>query len=264
MKIPSPVIPLFLANVFLSSVACAGTIDRVPGRDALYMPDSVEQQVIDIVVDKLGERGITADYDPMISLAIYHTLIEAKSKTSYDCSTILRMAGGTSAIFASSCAQPAIPNAETLDSALIKLTSRTRFGLVTITNHDSLWLCLYATDMGITSSVPCTYLDGGGSFYPDIPAPYEISICGSIAADTIIYILYKGESTLDIPTDSIIESGGTTAKDGIFRVVVRGRKGELETLTLNVYGQRRTPEVKELIMVAYAPTLITSKKRGDL
>lgn len=230
-----------------------------PDKD--YSPNDFEKTLIDRI-----KMAAKPDTNAMMFIYRMSPAIEDACKaldnpTPRAIDSIMEYAGGCHRVIFRESMEKLQADTSMIADVMACMPQQGHFAVKTVELPKGTYLIVYWSD------IAKTWLRGkcgsgyGGAIYPGDPDFFRIGLSARIDSDSLKYILYRGTSSLIIPTDSIVKTVSFATAHDSFDVSVEFEKKRFDIWTLNLYSLNRTTERYDLIGIAIPACVIDGPPR---
>ncbi|MDD4052145.1 MAG: hypothetical protein PHR28_09650 [candidate division Zixibacteria bacterium] len=225
-----------------------------PDKD--YTPNDYEKALIDRIKSAAKPDTSGMEFIVRMPFAIETACKALTNPTAKAIDSIMEYAGGGhKVIFCETMAKLQADSA-VIAEVMAVMPKQGHFAVKTVELPKGTFLVVYWSDIAYRQ-LPF----GGGSGAGQSPFPgdldyFHISLSDYVAADSLMYILYRGVSSLAIHPDSIVECRTAATIHDTSLISIEFRKKSFDIWTVNLYGLNRATKRYDIATIVIPPIVV--------
>lgn len=230
-----------------------------PDKD--YSPNEFEKTLIDRI--KMAAKPDTGAmmFIYRMSPAIEDACKALDNPTPQAIDSIMEYAGGCHRVIFRESMVKLQADTSVLAEIMACMPQQGHFAVKTVELPKGIYLIVYWSHIAQKCLPAKGGIGYGGGIYPGDPDFFRIGLSARVDSDSIKYILYRGTSSLTVPSDSIVKMVSFATVHDSFDVSVEFEKRRFDIWTLNLYSLNRTTKRYDLIGIAIPACVLDGPPR---
>jgi hypothetical protein len=253
------IIFIILAAVTLLAAGSGAGQEFRPDKD--YIPNDFEKTLIDRIKTAAKPDTSAMKFNFRMSPAIENACKGLYTVTPKTIDSVLDYAGGHHKVISRETITKLQTDPSVIEEVMTVIPPQGHFAVKTIESPNGAYLVVYWSDIAHKWLPAKGGLGYGEAIYPADLDFFRIGLSAMVDSDSMKYILYRGVSSLIIPTDSIVKAVFFATIHDSFDVSIEFEKKRFDIWSVNLYCLNRVSGKYDLIAIAIPACIVDRPPR---